>query len=146
MLAVFAQVPAGFFGIRWLSAALLLGFAALLLLIPPVRRRITGAGTSDLPFWWGPAVVYWPTCRCPRCGTTSGSSRSRWDDGAARKVHIDTYFHLAMAGELAERGPSDYPWVDGQRLSYHWFSHPGSPRSPTPPAWACRRCCSGCSR
>ena len=45
-----------------------------------------------------------------------------WNSGA-RVPYIDAYFHLALAGGLANRGPTRFPWVESEPLGYHWFSH-----------------------
>lgn len=34
-----------------------------------------------------------------------------------------TPIHLALAGELAHRGPARFPYVASESLAYHWFSH-----------------------
>lgn len=45
-----------------------------------------------------------------------------WGSGF-RVVPTDVYFHLALTSQVAHRSPFDVPFVLGEPLSYHWFSH-----------------------
>lgn len=122
VLAALAQVPAGLRDLRWVSAALLLGLAAVLLAVPFTRRRITGARTTPLPAWWGPAVVLPILLAVPQLRDYFHTNPVLWRAGS-RTLHVDTPLHLAIAGQLEHRGPTTFPWVQSEELGYHWFSH-----------------------
>jgi hypothetical protein len=46
----------------------------------------------------------------------------QWETGA-RVPYVDAYHHLALAGQLAHRGPTTFPYVESEPMAYHWFSH-----------------------
>jgi hypothetical protein len=121
-LAIGAQVAAGTSGLSWLSLAIGPLVAATLLALPWTRRRILAARTTPLPLWWVPLVCSASLVTVAQLVNYLGSVPLRWTAGA-RVVQVDTYFHLALAGELAHRGPGSFPYVSTDPLAYHWFSH-----------------------
>jgi hypothetical protein len=121
-LAIGAQVVAGTSGQPWLSLGIGPCVAAVLLILPWTRRRILAARTLPLPLWWVPLVCAATLASVVQLANYLGSTPLRWTDGA-RAPQVDTYFHLALAGELAHRGPGSFPYVSSETLAYHWFSH-----------------------
>jgi hypothetical protein len=121
-LAIGAQVAAGTFGLPWLSLGVGPAVSATLLALPWTRRRILAARTVPLPLWWVPLVCSACLVAVAQLVNYFGSVPLRWADGA-RVIEVDTYFHLALAGELAHRGPGAFPYVSTDELAYHWFSH-----------------------
>jgi hypothetical protein len=122
VLALLAQIPAGLLGLWWLSAALVLGLTALLLAVPLTRRRVVGARTTPLPWWWGPALSGAFFVTVPQLRSYFHDNPLTWAAGV-RAPHVDTYLHVALAAELQHRGPTTFPWVESEALGYHWFSH-----------------------
>lgn len=122
VLALLAQIPAGFLDWRWLSGAITLSIAVCLLVVPQTRSRVLSATTMPLPWWWGPSVAASIFVAFPQLRTYFRMNPLDWEAGA-RALHIDTYLHLSLAGQLAHRGPTTFPWVKSEALGYHWFSH-----------------------
>jgi len=120
--AVAAQVVAGLARLPWLSAALPLALAVALLASPGSRRRLRAAQTMPLPIWWAPAVCAVTLVTVPQLQSYYRLVPLSWSAGA-RAPQVDTYLHLALAAELAHRGPERFPWVLSEPLGYHWFSH-----------------------
>ncbi|MEP6856618.1 MAG: hypothetical protein ABJA33_14170, partial [Pedococcus sp.] len=121
-LAMAVQVPAGLLGWRWLSIVGPLLLAAPVVVAPALRRRVLRSRTSPLPWWWYPAVALTFLGGVPQLRGYFRMTPFHWHSGA-RALDVDTYFHLAVAGELADRGPLRYPWVDSEPLGYHYFAH-----------------------
>jgi len=121
-LAIGAQVAAGTSRLPWLSLGIGPCVAAILLILPWTRRRIVAARTMPLPLWWVPLVCAATLASVVQLANYLGSTPLRWTEGA-RAPQVDTYFHLALAGELAHRGPGSFPYVSSETLAYHWFSH-----------------------
>ena len=57
MLGIGAQIPAGLLEQPWMSAAIPLLIAVVLLAVPKTRARIRRVRTSSLPLWWMPTVT-----------------------------------------------------------------------------------------
>lgn len=120
-LSVATQAVAGWTGASWLSVVTGPAVAVGLLVASGSRSRISSARTSPLPWGWGPAVA--------------GVSMILLRDAVAlfrtlplnrpefMSPYVDMPFHIALAGQLAHRGPTSFPHVAGEELAYHWFSH-----------------------
>jgi hypothetical protein len=121
-IAVGAQTLAGSTGQAWISSAAGLAVAVVLLAVPGTRRRILEARTTPLPWWWGPAVGAVALVGLQLLRSYHRQVPLSWPSGA-RVLDVDATLHLALAGELAHRGPEGFPWVVGEPLAYHWFSH-----------------------
>ena len=122
VLVIGAQVLAGLIGISWLSIAITLTVATILILVPATRRRIVSAQTSPLPWWWAPLVALPSLTALTQLHGLFRLTPLTWTSGA-RTPYIDAYFHLGLASQLATRGPTRFPWVESEPLAYHWFSH-----------------------
>jgi hypothetical protein len=122
VVAVAAQTAAGAWRLPWLSAAFGLVVAAALVALPASRDRIVTARNSPLPVWWASAVSVCALTAVAQLQSYYRAAPLRWPSGF-RALQVDTYFHLALAGELAHRGPARFPWVASEPLAYHWFSH-----------------------
>lgn len=108
-LALMAWVPAGV-------------VTVIVLAVPSVRRRALSATTTPVPWWWGPAVS---AALVPLLLSLQRFYRGAalgWEEGF-RRLSTDWQFHLSIVGQLAHRGPGAIPFVEGEPLSYHWFSH-----------------------
>lgn len=121
VLAIGAQVVAGLAGQRWLAFSPL-AVAVVLLLVPATRSRILSADTRPLPWWWAPSVAGLVLITLPQLRSYFQAVPLYWHSGT-RLPHVDAYLHLALAGQLAHRGPTTFPWVESESLAYHWFSH-----------------------
>lgn len=121
-LAIVAQIVAGLSRVTWLSGAIPLAVAAVLLAMPATRHRIRSARSASLPWWWGPAVGLTAVPALPQLIGYFTRHELRWPAGAW-SPHIDAYLHQALAGELLNRGPVSWPMVAGEDLGYHWFAH-----------------------
>lgn len=121
VVALLAQVPAGLLGQGWLSAAVPLALAAVLLAVPPTRERIRTAETTRVPLWWWPLVGACMLFLVPQQRAYFTTNPVEWS-GVARP-HIDSPLHLSLTAQLAERGPTTFPWVQSEELGYHWLSH-----------------------
>lgn len=121
-MAVAGQTLAGSTGVAAFAGGLGMGLAVLLLAVPGTRRRIAAAQTAALPVWWAPAVSVVSLLGVQQLQSYYRTVPLSWPAGF-RAPHIDTYFHLSMAAELARRGPDNFPWVASEPLAYHWFSH-----------------------
>ncbi len=122
MLAVGTQILAGWLQQPWLSGALPLGLAAVLLAVPQTRQRIWRARTSNLPLWWMPAVALTALFSLQTLEQFYAQVPLTWPSGS-RAPHIDSMLHLALAAQLQHRGPTNFPWVEDAPLAYHFFSH-----------------------
>jgi hypothetical protein len=122
VIAVGAQVVAGLSRVAWLAALIGPVVAAILLAIPAARSRIRGARTSPLPWWWGCAVATISLVVLPNTQDHMRMQPLSWPSGI-RAPYVDAYFHLALSAQLANRGPTRFPWVESEPLGYHWFSH-----------------------
>jgi hypothetical protein len=122
VVAVAAQMLAGLARIPALAGGLGLVVAAFLLSVPGTRRRVTEAQTTPLPRWWAPGVSLTSLVGVAQLQSYYHLVPLNWPSGF-RSPHVDTYFHLSMAAELAHRGPLRFPWVASEPLVYHWFSH-----------------------
>ena len=121
VLAIIAQVAAGLSQVPPLSFSPLL-VAVTLLAVPGSRARIMSAQTRALPWWWGPPIAFLFLFMAPQLRSYFRMVPLSWPSGA-RAPDIDAYLHLALAGQLAHRGPTTFPWVESESLAYHWFSH-----------------------
>ena len=121
-LAIAAQALAGLTDLGWLSGGLGLAVAAVLVAVPVTRRRIVQARTSPLPWWWAPAVSAVAFVAIEQLQGYHRQVPLSWSEGF-RAPHVDVYLHLSLAGQLAHRGPTTFPWVESEPLAYHWFSH-----------------------
>ncbi|QNE20306.1 hypothetical protein F1D05_23335 [Kribbella qitaiheensis] len=122
VLAVGAQALAGYTEQPWISAALPLLVAVVLIAMPRTRGRIRRVGTSNLPLWWAPAVVLTALFGLQDLKAFYVQEPLTWASGF-RAPYVDTYLHLALAGQLKHRGPISFPWVQNEPMAYHWFSH-----------------------
>jgi len=121
-IAIGAQVVAGTSRMPWLSAGIPLTLVILLVGVPASRRRILEAHTTRLPWWFGPLTSLTTLAALPQLLNYFRQVPLTWASGSLRP-HVDAYVHLALAGELAHRGPAAFPWVASEPLAYHWFSH-----------------------
>jgi hypothetical protein len=122
VLAMGAQVVAGLSRVPALSAALPLGVGAVLLAVPVTRRRIAGASSGPVPWWWGVVVGVSSLTAFPQLVGYFSRNRPQWPPGVW-VPHIDVYLHQAIAAQLRHRGPVSWPTVAGEDLGYHWFAH-----------------------
>ena len=122
VLAVVAQVLAGLTRLGWLSAGVGIAVAAILIVVPGTRARIVSARTSPMPWWWGPLVALPAITTLPLLHALFRETPLTWTS-RARVPYTDSSFHLGLASQLANRGPTDFPFVKSEPLGYHWFSH-----------------------
>ena len=120
-LAVPVQIVAGLTHQRWLAAALPVGVAVTLLVLPVTRRRIVEAQWRPVPWWFAPITAVVSLLALPQLTAYAGDNRVSYD--APTSPHIDTYLHQALASQLLTRGPVSWPTVAGEDLGYHWFAH-----------------------
>lgn len=123
VLAIAAQIPAGLLGLHWLSWVLCLAVAVAVVAVPVGRRRVLGARTNALPWWWSGAAVVWSLTAIPLLRQYFAQNPVRWSGGGFHAPQTDTNLHLALAAQLLERGPTRFPWVESEQLGYHYFSH-----------------------
>ena len=121
-IAVGVQILAGLTRQTWLSTALPLGIAIALLASARTRSRIVTRQTSPLPWWWGLIVAGAALIALEQLHQYFRLVPLSWVSGA-RTPHVDAPLHLALASQLATRGPTRFPWVESEALGYHWFSH-----------------------
>jgi hypothetical protein len=121
-LAIAAQVVAGLSRLAWLSAAIPLAVGAVLLAVPPTRRRVLEARWERLPLWFGPVLALASLPAVVQLLGFFARNRLAWPPGAWWP-HVDLYLHQALAAELLHRGPVAWPTVRGEELGYHWFAH-----------------------
>lgn len=121
-LAVATQAVAGSLQAPWIASVVGPAVAVLLVAVPATRARIALARTEPLPLTWGPAVAAVTSLTLLSAQTFYRNASLVWDEGF-RQLYVDLPFHLALAGQLAHRGPGEVPFVLGEPLSYHWFSH-----------------------
>ncbi|ADB29653.1 hypothetical protein Kfla_0531 [Kribbella flavida DSM 17836] len=122
MLAIGAQTLAGWSRQPWMSAALPLALAVVLLAVPRTRARIRRVRSSGLPLWWMPAVVATSLFGLQDVLQYYERQPLTWPSGF-RAPYIDGYLHLALSAQLQHRGPTSFPWVENAPMAYHWFSH-----------------------
>ena len=122
VIAMTAQTLAGTLRMPWLSGAGAVGVVIVMTCLPACRRRILDARTSWQPWWFGPLVSVATVAAIPQLLAYFRDVPLTWATGA-RQPDVDAYLHLALAGELAHRGPATFPWVASEPLAYHWFSH-----------------------
>ncbi len=123
LLAIGAQIPAGLLGWRWLSAVLCVGVAALLMSVPSIRSRVISARTTPLPWWWGSAAVVSALYAVEPLRGFIRTNLLSWRDGSFHTSYVDMNLHISLAGQLLERGPTKFPWVQSEPLGYHYLSH-----------------------
>lgn len=121
VLAIGAQVVAGLAGQTWIAFGPL-AVAVVLLLVPATRARVRSAETRPLPWWWGPSIAGLFLLMAFQLPSYFRWVPLQWESGA-RLPHVDAYHHLALAGQLAHRGPTTFPYVESEPMAYHWFSH-----------------------
>lgn len=122
VIAIGAQIVAGTSRMPWLSTGVPIGLALALVAIPVCRRRILAAQAAWEPWWFGPLTSLTTVALVPQVLSYFPQVPLIWKSGF-RQPHVDAYFHLALAGELAHRGPAAFPWVASEPLAYHWFSN-----------------------
>jgi hypothetical protein len=121
VLAIGAQVIAGLSEQYWIAwSPVVVG--VVLVAVPATRVRLLTVATRSLPWWWGPSVGAMFLLFIPQLRAYFRMVPLSWASGA-RTPHIDAYLHLALAAQLARRGPTTFPWVKSESLAYHWFSH-----------------------
>lgn len=121
-LAVAAQALAGTLQAPWIAAALGPLAGAVALAWPATRRRVVRATVEPMPLLWAPATG---AASLLLLLPTQGFYRRFplvWPEGF-RATYIDLPFHQSLVGQLAHRGPLEVPYVLGEPLQYHWFSH-----------------------
>lgn len=121
-VAVPAQIIAGLLHSRIPAIVLPLLVVAALLGTPLTRRRITEARWSPLPWWLGLGLALTTLGFLAQLVNYARTNRLSWSDGPGQP-HIDTYLHLALASQLLERGPVNWPTVWDGTLGYQWFTH-----------------------
>ena len=121
-IAVGAQTLASTSRMPWLSTGISLALVIVLVGVPASRHRILEAHTSPVPWWFGPLTSLATVPVIPQLLDYFHRVPLTWTSGY-RAPHVDAYLHLALAGELAHRGPVAFPWVASEPLAYHWFSH-----------------------
>jgi hypothetical protein len=121
ILAIGAQVVAGLTAQRWIAFSPV-AVAVVLVLVPSTRNRLRTARTRPLPWWWASSVALISLVTLPQLRSYFHAVPLSWQSGS-RAVDVDAYLHLALAGQLAHRGPTTFPWVQSESLAYHWFSH-----------------------
>jgi len=121
-LAVATQAVAGTLGLGWLSLLAGPAVAIGLLVLPATRTRLRATTTEPLPWLWGPLVAVVALLDIPVLRSFYNQVLLSWDSGF-RATYVDMSFHLALSAELAHHGPASMPFVRGQPLTYHWFSH-----------------------
>ncbi|MCU7722848.1 hypothetical protein ODJ79_03895 [Actinoplanes sp. KI2] len=121
VLAIGAQVVAGLTGQPWVAFSPL-AVAVVLVLVPGTRTRLRTARTRPLPWWCAPSVALLALVTLPQLRSYFRAVPLHWGTGS-RAIDVDAYLHLALAGQLAHRGPTTFPWVQSESLAYHWFSH-----------------------
>lgn len=114
-LAGSLQVPA----LAWAPGAITAG---AILAVPSLRQRALQAGSTAMPWWWGPGVAATTGPLLIEVQSLYRQVPVIWESGF-RAVPTDVYFHLALTAQVAHRGPGNVPFVAGEPLSYHWFSH-----------------------
>ena len=122
VIAIAAQIVAVTARVPWLSTGISIGVVIVMLAAPLTRRRILEAQTSWEPWWFGPLVSLVTVAGLQQILAYFQKVPLTWA-GGFRSVHVDAYYHLSLAGELAHRAPATFPWVASEQLSYHWFSH-----------------------
>jgi len=122
VVAMTAQTVAATSRMPWLSTGISIGIVIFLVAIPACRRRILEAQTSWEPWWFGSLASLATLAAIPQLLAYFRNVPLTWTTGI-RQPNVDAYFHLALAGELAHRGPVTFPWVASDPLAYHWFSH-----------------------
>jgi len=122
VFAIVTQTVAGTSHLPWLSTGIPLAAVIGLAAVPVCRRRILEAQTSWEPWWFGPLVSVATVAAIPQVLSYFNRVPMTWASGY-RQPHVDAYLHLALAGELANRGPVTFPWVSSEPLAYHWFGH-----------------------
>ena len=122
VIAIAAQTIAATARMPWLSTGLPLAVVMVLAALPVCRRRILEARTSWEPWWFGPLVALTSVAAIPQVLDYFRRAPLTWASGF-REQDVDAYLHVALAGELAHRGPVAFPWVVSEPLAYHWFSH-----------------------
>lgn len=120
-LAVPIQVVAGLSGQRWTAFALPLAVVVTLLGLPRTRRRIRSATWAPVAWWLAPAVSLLSFWAVQQLVSYFRTNQVTWE-GLGRP-HVDLLFHQAMATQLLHRGPTGWPLVAGEDLSYHWFGY-----------------------
>jgi hypothetical protein len=121
-IAVGSQVVAGSLQMPWFASAAGPAVAVLLLAVPTTRTRIAAAKVRRLPLGWAPAVAAVTAFNLLPTIAFYRSASVAWADGF-RSIYVDMPFHLSLAAQLAHRGPGEVPFVVGEPLQYHWFSH-----------------------
>lgn len=122
VLAIATQAVAGWLGLPLLALATgpILGIG--LLASPRVRRRVVKASTTPLSACWWSATTLAVVPLAIRAEAFFRTNPVHWESGFTAP-YLDMPFHLALVSELAHRGPSQIPYVLGEPLRYHWFSH-----------------------
>lgn len=119
-MAVGLQVVAALTGLAWLAWG---GLAVLgVFAVPGIRRRVRDAESTSPPWWWGTGLAVALLPVVPVMESFNRMMPVGWGDGF-REIYVDTHFHLAIVGQLLHRGPTSIPFVQGESLNYHWYSH-----------------------
>lgn len=115
-----AQIAAGLTGAHWLSVGMPLS-VLLVLLFPRVRSRVQAAEWARVPWWFGPMLALPALSALPAFRTYVSQNKLTWP--GVGTPHIDSYLHLSLSAQLFERGPTNWPALQGERFGYHWFGH-----------------------
>lgn len=89
---------------------------------PPWRHRVTDRATSPVPALLPAAVLTPALLLVPGTQAFFRDHPVAWSEGF-RAYYYDMPFHLAIAGQVGERGATTFPHVSTEALHYHWFSH-----------------------
>lgn len=121
-LAVAAQAAAGAWAWPWLVWAVPASVVAVLALVPSWRSRIATARTAALPSW-----IWWALGAVALLGLPDLVRTFRRLpvslDGFGAAIYPDALFQVALSGQLLHRGPDSWPMIQGEQLSYPWFTH-----------------------
>lgn len=121
-LAVLAQSAAGTWSMPWLVWVVPAVVVLVLSAVPTLRRRISTATTAALPRWIWPALGLVSLLGLPDIVRTFHRIPVNLN-GFGATMYPDALFQVALSGELLHRGPTGWPMVQGEHLSYPWFTH-----------------------
>ncbi|MGL4174823.1 MAG: hypothetical protein ACRCSN_02000 [Dermatophilaceae bacterium] len=120
-LGLVAQLAAVVTGCAALG--IIVPFLPLLVLLHPSRRRRVRASRCAAAPWWVHGVAAASTSVSILALRTWFAGQEVVPSPARVMPYIDNHFHLALVGQLLERGPTSTPALQGHSLDYHWFTH-----------------------
>lgn len=119
-ITVLAYLPARAIGLPLLVLAFPIGTVAAFC-TPWLRRHWRSQG-APMPLWWSwsvAAVCALGVAVVIRVGFMI--EPAAFPDAAFQ--YVDLPYNLALAGELKHHLPGQIPYVTGEALHYHWFTH-----------------------